>query len=77
MAFVINGQVIQETGDYLSKGERSRLNSTMRIDLHKDFSALMKYHVREHMSVGFDVLIEMLQDNPDMLNEFITRCKKY
>lgn len=77
MAFVINGQVIQETGDYLSKGERSRLNSTMRTDLHKDFSALMKYHVREHMSVGFDVLVEMLQDNPDMLQEFIDRVKKY
>jgi len=77
LAFIINGQVIKEGDDYLSKGERSRLNSTMRTDLYKDFSALMKYHVREHRSIGFDVLIEMLQDNPDMLREFITRCKRY
>lgn len=77
MAFIINGQVLKEKDDYLSKGSRSRLNSTMRSDLYKDFSLLMKHHVREHMSVGFDVLIEMLQDNPDMLQDFINRCKKY
>lgn len=77
MAFIINGQVLKEKDDYLSKGDRSRLNSTMRTDLYRDYSLLMKYHVREHMSVGFDVLIEMLQDNPKMLEEFIDRCKKY
>lgn len=76
MAFVVNGQVIKESNDYLSKGARRRIHSSMREDLYQDFSNLMKY-INRPMSIGFDVLIEMLQDNPDMLQEFITRCKRY
>ena len=85
MAFIINGQVITEKGDYLSKGERSRLNSTMRTDLHKDFSALMKYHIREHMSVGFDepdktdrILAKLLNKTyPIASQKLLNRHKKY
>lgn len=76
MSFVINGVKIASKDDYLSKGTRSRINSTMRSDLNNEFALLMK-HLREPMSIGYDVLVTMLKDNPTMLDEFIKRCKEY
>ena len=76
MAFILNGQVIKEADDYLSKGARRRIHSSMRVDLYKDFSNLMKY-INHPMSVGFDVLVEMLQEDEELLQEFIDRVKKY
>lgn len=76
MAFILNGIEIREKDDYLSKGARRRVHSSMREDLYKDFSNLCKY-IDEPMSVGFDVMIEMLQEDEELLNQFIDRCKKY
>ena len=76
MAFILNGQVIKEANDYLSKGARRRIHSSMRVDLYQDLSNLMKY-INHPMSVGFDVLVEMLQEDEELLKEFIDRVKKY
>lgn len=76
MAFILNGQVIKEAGDYLSKGARRRIHSSMRVDLYQDLSNLMKY-IDHPMSVGFDVFVEMLQSDEELLKKFVDRVKKY
>lgn len=76
MPFIINGQVIKSSEDYLSKGSRGRLNLSIRNDLKVDTINLSK-HIDKPISVMFDVWIEMLQADEDLLNKFITRVKKY
>lgn len=76
MAFKINGIVIKEKKDYLQKGSRSRIDSTMRTDLKKDIMNLSKY-MDKSLSVMLDVWVEMLQDDEDLLQMFIDNCKQY
>ena len=76
MAFKINGIVIKEKQDYLKKGSRSRIDSTMRTDLKKDIMNLSKY-MDKFLSVMLDVWVEMLQDDEDLLQMFIDNCKQY
>lgn len=76
MAFKINGIVIKEKQDYLKKGSRSRIDSTMRTDLKKDIMNLSKY-MDKSLSVMLDVWVEMLQDDEDLLQMFIDNCKQY
>lgn len=76
MAFKINGIVIKEKQDYLQKGSRSRIDSTMRTDLKKDIMNLSKY-MDKSLSVMLDVWVEMLQDDEDLLQMFIDNCKQY
>lgn len=76
MAFKINGIVIKEKQDYLQKGSRSRIDSTMRTDLKKDIMNLGKY-MDKSLSVMLDVWVEMLQDDEDLLQVFIDNCKQY
>ena len=76
MPFLINGQVIKSTDDYLSKGTRARWNLSIRTDLKNDLTALSK-HTKLPVSVMGDVWLEMLQKDPKLLEEFINNCRKY
>ena len=75
MAFNINGIIIKDRLDYIQKGKRRRINSTMRNDLYDDFDKLMK-QLGKSNSVGFDVLVEMLHDDR-ILSDFVNRVVKY
>lgn len=76
MPFVLNGVTIKLRDDYLAKGERGRLNLSVRKDIKDDIIKLSK-HINRPVSVMFDVWVEMLQDNPELLQEFLLRVKKY
>lgn len=76
MPFIINGQVVKCSNDYLAKGSRARLNLSIRNDLKLDILNLSK-HIDKPISVMFDVWIELLQSNDELLNNFIELCKKY
>lgn len=76
MGFNINNILVNSKIDYLEKGTRVRVNSTMRKDLAKDFKGLMK-KLKRPQSIAFDVLIEMLKEDEDLLKEFIHRILDY
>lgn len=75
MAFNINGIIIKDKLDYIQKGKRRRINSTMRNDLYNDFDQLMK-QLGKSNSIGFDVFVEMLNDDK-ILHDFVNRVVKY
>lgn len=75
MAFNINGIIIKDKLDYIQKGKRRRINSTMRNDLYNDFDQLMK-KLGKSNSIGFDVFVEMLNDDK-ILHDFVNRVVKY
>lgn len=76
VALNINGILIKDRFDYIEKGERKRINSSMRKDLAEEYSSLMK-QIKKPQSVGFDVMVEMLQDNENLLTEFVKRVRRY
>lgn len=76
MPFIINGIAIKDKFDYINKGSRERINTTMREDLKKDIFNLSGYY-NIPLSVMLDVWCLMLQENEVLLNEFINNCKKY
>lgn len=76
MPFEVNGIQIKSKDDYLSKGSRSKINLSIRSDLKVDIINLSK-HTRTPVSVFFDVFVEMLQSDEELLKDFLNECKKY
>lgn len=76
MAFKINGLTIKSKDDYLSKGVRDRFETTMRKDLKDDIVDLMK-HLNRPLSVAVDVFVEMLLEDEELVNDFVSRVRSY
>lgn len=76
MAFNINGILLKDKSDYIEKGERKRINSSMRKDLADEYTKLMK-QIKKPQSVGFDVFIEMLQNDDKLLTDFVKKVRRY
>ena len=76
MAININGILVKYKDDYLRKGIRQRVNSTMRKDLFDEYKELMD-NLNKPMSIGFDCFIELLQEDEVLLETFVKRILKY
>lgn len=76
MAININGILVRYKDEYLNKGVRQRLNSTMRKDLFNEYKELMD-NLNKPMSIGFDCFIELLQQDEVLLESFAKKVLKY
>lgn len=73
--FNINGYQIKEGNEYL-KNPRTKVTTTIRSDYYNEYKKLMKA-IDEEYCKGYDIMLELLSEDEDLLNEFILRVKKY
>ena len=73
--FNINGLQIKEGTEYLQH-PRTKVTTTIRSEYYNEYKKLMNA-IGEEYCKGFDILIELLSEREDLLNEFVTRVKKY
>lgn len=73
--FQIKGVTIKSKHDYL-RFPRTKVTTTIRRDYYNEYKKLMD-SIGVEYSKGFDMLIEQLSEHPDLLQEFIDKCKKY
>ena len=73
--FNINGLQIKEGTEYLQH-PRTKVTTTIRNEYYNEYKKLMNA-IGEEYCKGFDILIELLSDDEDLLNEFVKRVKKY
>lgn len=73
--FNINGFKIKEGNEYLEH-PRTKVTTTIREDYYKEYKQLMKA-IGEEYCKGYDIMLELLSENEELLNEFILRVKKY
>ena len=73
--FKINGVHIKAKDDYL-KFPRTKVTTTIRKEYYTEYKNLMDTIGVEY-SKGFDMMIELLSEQPDMLEKFVDKCKRY
>lgn len=73
--FNINGYLIKEGNEYL-ENPRTKVTTTIREDYYNEYKKLMKV-IKVEYCKGFDIMIELLSEDDDLLNEFINRATKY
>lgn len=73
--FNINGYQIKEGNEYL-KNPRTKVTTTIRSDYYNEYKKLMSA-IDEEYCKGYDIMLELLSEDEDLLNEFILRVKKY
>lgn len=73
--FKINGYDIKTNQEYL-KNPRTKITSTIRSDYWKEYKGMMD-SVKVEYCKGFDIMLELLSEDEDLLQEFIDRVKNY
>lgn len=73
--FNINGIPIRTKQDYRIH-PRTKVTTTIRSSYYNEYKNLMNCINQEYCK-GFDIMIELLSEDEQLLNEFINRCKKY
>ena len=73
--FNINGFQIKEGTEYLQH-PRTKVTTTIRSEYYDEYKKLMNA-IGEEYCKGYDILFELLSEKEDLLNEFVTRVKKY
>lgn len=73
--FNINGYKIREGNEYLSN-PRTKVTTTIRSDYYDEYKKLMQA-IKEEYCKGFDIMIELLSEDEELLNKFISKVKKY
>lgn len=73
--FNINGYQIKEGNEYL-KHPRTKITTTIKSDYYTEYKKLMNA-IGEEYCKGYDIMLELLSENENLLNEFIQRVKKY
>ena len=73
--FNINGYQIKEGNEYL-KHPRTKVTTTIRSEYYTEYKKLMNA-IGEEYCKGFDIMIELLSQNEELLDEFVSRVKKY
>lgn len=73
--FNINGYQIKEGNEYL-KHPRTKVTTTIRSEYYTEYKKLMSA-IGEEYCKGFDIMIELLSQNEELLDEFVSRVKKY
>lgn len=62
--------------DYLKKGKRADVHTTINGDLYEDFQ-IFCLKIKQPQSKSFDVLIDMVLNDEKLLKEFKNRIKLY
>lgn len=75
MLFNINGYQIKRGNEYL-KHPRTKVTTTIRSEYYTEYKKLMSA-IGEEYCKGFDIMIELLSQNEELLDEFVARVKKY
>lgn len=73
--FKINGYEIKKGNEYLIN-PRTKVTTTIRTEYYNEYKKLMGA-IGEEYCKGFDIMIELLSEDEDLLDEFVTRVKKY
>lgn len=73
--FNINGYKIKEGNEYL-KNPRTKVTTTIRKDYYEEYKKMMNA-IDEEYCKGFDIMLQLLSENEELLNEFVHRVKKY
>lgn len=73
--FNINGYNIKEGTEYL-KYPRTKVTTTIRSDYYTAYKRMMK-SINEEYCKGFDIMLELLSEDEDLLDEFIAKVKRY
>lgn len=73
--FNINGFKIKEGTEYLQH-PRTKVTTTIRSEYYTEYKKLMNA-IGEEYCKGFDILLELLSEDEELLNKFVNRVKKY
>ena len=73
--FDINGYKVKDGTEYL-KHSRTKITTTIRSEYYNEYKKLMKAIDVEYCK-GFDIMIELLSEDEDLLDEFVSRAKRY
>lgn len=73
--FNYKGIIVKEKSDYL-KNPRTKITTTIRSDYYDEYKKLMK-NIDVEMCKGYDIILELLSEDQELLKEFINRVKKY
>ena len=73
--FNINGYQVRSKSDYL-KNPRTKITTTIRSDYWESYKSMMDSVGMEYCK-GIDIMLEMLSEDENRLDEFITRTRKY
>lgn len=73
--FKIQGKTIRSKYDYKIH-PRTKVTTTIRSSYYNEYKTLMN-HINQDYCKGFDIMIELLSEDEDLLNRFINKVKKY
>lgn len=73
--FNINGVYIRSKKDYRIY-PRTKVTTTIRSEYYEEYKNLMN-HINQEYCKGFDVMLELLSEDEELLEKFVNRVKKY
>lgn len=73
--FNYNGIIVKEKSDYL-KNPRTKITTTIRTAYYSEYKKLMS-DIDVEMCKGYDIMLELLSEDQELLEKFINRVKKY
>lgn len=73
--FNINGIEVKEGTEYLEH-PRTKVTTTIRRDYYDEYKKLM-YSIDREYCKGFDVMIELLSEDEELLHKFVKRVRNY
>ncbi|MEG2289614.1 MAG: hypothetical protein RSC24_06565 [Clostridium sp.] len=73
--FNYKGIVVKERKDYL-ENPRTKITTTIRTDYFKEYKNLMG-NIDVEMCKGYDIMLELLSEDQELLERFINKVKQY
>lgn len=73
--FTINGKSIKSRYNYKIH-PRTKVTTTIRSKYYDEYKNLMD-HIDQEYCKGFDIMIELLSEDEELLKQFIDRVKRY
>jgi hypothetical protein len=74
MKFEVNG--IEYTYKEYLNFPRQKVTTTIRSEYYDSYKEMMDKINREYCK-GWDIMLELLSEDKELLNKFVTRVKKY
>lgn len=73
--FNINGVYIRSKKDYRIH-PRTKVTTTIRSEYYEEYKNLMN-HINQEYCKGFDIMLELLSEDEELLEKFLNRVKRY
>lgn len=73
--FNYRGIIVKERKDYLEK-PRTKVTTTIRSDYFDSYKELMN-NIDVDMCKGYDIMLELLSEDQELLKEFVNRVRNY